>query len=175
VKSRIYVLDFQTQHQCKSQLTLKKSVGKIKRFIAKKLKILEYLKKYQIFSKRLPRKKSSIKTILENMNTTTKYTYCLNNDTLIFAETTTTKDRAILKDWLSKHVILCGDNACSSGEMVVHNNELIFDNNSGSYKPTSEHLESLISLLSFLPIKIVPIHSEEHHKYFSKYKFLGEI
>ncbi len=168
VEARIYVLHLHKQYRCKPPITLKRTAGKIRRFIAKKLHVLDYLEEHRIFSKHLPKTKTGVQTILDNMNTKTKYTYCLNKDTLIFAETRTTTDHAMLKDWLSKHIILCGDTACSSGEMMIYRNQFIFDNNSGSYFPSKENLETLKTALAFLPIKVVEMDSKDHAKYFSK-------
>ena len=168
VQARIYVLHLHKKYQCRPPITLKKVAGKIRRFIAQKLHVLDYLEKHKIFSKHLPKNKKLMDTILEDIDTTTKYTYCLNKDTLIFAETRTEKDHSILKDYLSKHVILCSNDACASGEMVVYKNTFIFDNNSGSYFPSMENLKTLKKALSFLPIKIIDMNSEEHAKYFSQ-------
>lgn len=167
VVSTVYVLHI-GKTGCK-RLTIKKR--KIRQYIVKKLGILQFLEKHRVFSKRLPRHKDTIRAILEHMNTNTKYTYCLNQDNLIFAETRTKEENVLLKDWLSKHVILCDDNVCASGEMVVYRNHLIFDNSSGTYAPTAENLESIKESLSFLPVKVITRDSTEHEKYFGKYDY----
>ncbi len=166
VKARIYVIHLHKKYSCRPPITLKKVTGKIRRFIAQKLHVLDYLEKHKVFSKHLPKTPDLTSKILKDINTKTKYTYCLNKDTLIFAETRTNEDHAILKDWLSKHVVLCSNNACASGEMVIHNNTFIFDNNSGSYFPSMENLKTLKKALGSLHIKIVDMDSEEHAKYF---------
>jgi hypothetical protein len=50
--------------------------------------------------------------------------------------------------------------------MVIHNNTLIFDNASGTFKPTLDNLKALKEAMPFLKIKLVEMGSESHEKYF---------
>jgi len=78
-----------------------------------------------------------------------RYTFCLTNDELVFAETGWG-----LKDMLSKHVSICGINVCASGEMHVDNGIFVFNNSSGSFLPTVHDLNALKRALPFLKLRI---------------------
>jgi hypothetical protein len=91
----------------------------------------------------------------------------LNKDTLIFAETKTHENNSLLKDWLSKHIMLCNKTACASGEMVIHNNSFVFDNSSGTFQPTIQNLKSLNLAIPFLNIKTQDMKAPTHDKYFT--------
>lgn len=94
-----------------------------------------------------------------------KYTYCLNQDNLILSETFN-KNKTIVKNLFSKHFFLCKDKPCTSGELVFHKNKLVFDNSSGTYKPTIDNLKSIKKVLSFLNVKIIDMNDKNHSKYF---------
>jgi hypothetical protein len=50
--------------------------------------------------------------------------------------------------------------------MVIHKNKLIFDNSSGTYKPTIRDLQTLKKRLPFLNLKIIDMNDKNHSKYF---------
>lgn len=167
VDTNIYILKFKTNYNCKN-LTLKKKPNYIKK------NILDFLqnnaKVDKVFTKKIYTKDKNIMSeIISSINTNEKYTYCLNKNTLIFAETKTRENNSLLKDWLSKHITLCDNTACASGEMVIHENAFVFDNKSGTFQPSFSDLKSLKRALPFFNIKIVSRYSKTHDKYYEKY------
>lgn len=104
--------------------------------------------------------------LLKLFNPAEKYTYCLNKNNLIIVETKTINNKSIIKYLLSKHILLCDKGACASGEMVIYKNKFIFDNSSGTYKPSIENLEHL-KKLPFLNLKILDLNDKNHSKYFN--------
>ena len=102
----------------------------------------------------------------------TKYTYCLNQDTLILAETMTKKNKSQIKDLFSKHGLLCDQTVCAAGEMVFYksqseNYKMIFDNDSGTFRPNKSDLQVLKKELPYFDIEVVDLKSEKKAKYFS--------
>lgn len=83
------------------------------------------------------------------------YTYCLIDDTIIFAEfkPKNHNDWAIY-DEFSKHALICGANEiCVSGEFKKNdNNNFVFDINSGTYAPKQEDLVKLEKVKKYLGI-----------------------
>jgi hypothetical protein len=167
VKLNMYILKFNTNYECKNFLTLKKKTDYIKRGIYKKSHLFGYLTQDKVLSKKINKRDANImKKLISEINVNDKYTFCLNNDNLIFVETKTSENNSFVKDWLSKHIMICNKTACASGEMVIHNNTFIFDNSSGTFKPTLENLKSLKEAMPFLKIKLLDMGSESHEKYF---------
>ena len=72
---------------------------------------------------------------------------------------------------MSKHVIMCNTLSCASGEMVIRNNTFIFDNNSGTYKPTFNNLQSIKNAIPFLRYKIIDMLNPSHENYFSVFHY----
>jgi hypothetical protein len=160
VNINIFILKFNTRYNCNTYLTLKKKSDYIKKSIFKNIHLFQYLTKHKILSKKIYKKdKNIMEKIINEMNINEKYTFCLNKDTLIFAETKTAENNSMLKDWLSKHIMMCGETACASGELIIHNQIFIFDNASGTFKPTFQNLHSLHQAIPFLNFKIVDINS----------------
>jgi hypothetical protein len=168
VDINIYILKFNTKYTCSNYLTLKKKSDYIKKNIYKSADVFGYLTKHKILSKKINKSdKHIMEKLIKEINPEEKYTFCLNKDTLIFAETKTQENNSLLKDWLSKHIMLCNKTACASGEMVIHNNSFVFDNSSGTFQPTIQHLKSLKLAVPFLNIKIQDMKSPTHDKYFT--------
>jgi hypothetical protein len=156
----IFILKFNTRYNCNTYLTLKKKSDYIKKHVFQNIHLFKYLTKHKILTTKIFKKdKHIMEKIINEMNINEKYTFCLNKDTLIFAETKTTENNSMLKDWLSKHIMLCGETACASGELIVKKHMFIFDNASGTFKPTFQNLQSLYQAIPFLKFKIVDIHS----------------
>lgn len=159
VKIKLYIIYFNKSYVCKNKLTLKKR--KLLKKITKKIKLFDYLTKNKISTTKIYKNDKDIANKFKNIiDPTEKYTYCLNNDKLILAETKTLQNKSRIKKFFSKHIIICNqndlvDSLCGSGEFYIENNNFIFDNKSGSYLPTLEHLKLLQKLLSFLKIEIV--------------------
>jgi hypothetical protein len=90
----------------------------------------------------------------------TKYTYCLNHDTLVIAETMTKKNKSKIKDFFSKHGLLCDQTVCAAGEMKFNKTsngsyKMIFDNGSGTFRPSKSDLLVLKKELPYFDIEVV--------------------
>ena len=109
--------------------------------------------------------------LIEYIKPCAKYTYCLTNDALIISDTYTKYafgklTESAIKNYTSKHYIICGDKICANGELVIKNNTFIFDNASGTYAPKYKQIKVLKKALPFLNIKIIDMKSPDHPKYF---------
>ena len=88
------------------------------------------------------------------------------------AETISSNAYSFIKDLFSKHIILCKDDACSAGEMVFHKNDntgkykLIFDNASGSFKPSAYKLHYIKDALPYLDVETISVASKKHSQIF---------
>ena len=87
-----------------------------------------------------------------------KFTYCLTDNSLIIAETKVdrnkTKINKFVRDLTSKHYLICDKGVCASGELMIKDNTFIFDNSSGTFKPTLENLQNLKKALPNLNMKL---------------------
>ena len=165
---RIYKIKFNTLYKCSHNLTLKKREDYIKK-IVKNINLLDYLTSDKILSKKIYKHdKKFTEKIIDNIDNSAneKFTFCLNKNILIFAETKTIHNKSIIKDYLTKHIMLCDNSACASGEMVINNKLFIFDNSSGTFRPNVYNLRSIKQALPFLHIKITNMHSNTHKTLF---------
>jgi hypothetical protein len=142
---------------CTKPIILKKK-KLLKSIIDKFTFLVPYFTK-KIYKKKIYKKdKNSMKNIFKLFDKRIKYTYCLNKDNLLISTTINKKTDSRLKDLLSKHILLCNNEACCAGEMIFKNKDnkkyILFDNNSGSYKPTKENLLQLKKKLYYLNTKI---------------------
>jgi hypothetical protein len=136
--------------------------------MVKSLDVFKYLTTYKVFSKKIYKYDEHLTAkITDEMNVNEKYTYCLNKNSIIFTETININNNSSIKNYMSKHVIMCNTLSCASGEMVIRNDTFIFDNNSGTYKPTFNNLQSITNAMPFLRHKIIDILNPLHEKYFS--------
>jgi len=163
----IYNIHFNEPIKC-NPITIKNYFkSRVKTHFKKTLKsVLKYLMKDKISTQIYKKDKKFMTELLKLFNPAEKYTYCLNKNNLIIVETKTINNKSIIKDLLSKHVLLCDKGACASGEMVIYKNKFIFDNSSGTYKPSIENLQHL-KKLSFLNLKIIDLNDKNHLKYFN--------
>ena len=171
VNINAYILKFNKTIECKKNITIKlrpiirnfinKNVG-VSNFFSNKDKVLSIkLNKYdKNFTEKLIQH-------IDNYNTE-KFTFCLNLKNIVFQETQTSENNSTIKNILSKHMILCDEKACASGEMIIKNDILIFDNNSGTYEPNMNNLQSLKKAIPFINFKITNRTSKTHKKYFGK-------
>lgn len=172
VDTRFYKIKLNEGFHCEKKMTLKKMVNPL----TKTLK--NFPRTYNALTHK---RKSGSKTFMKNSELTAnlikyikpyeKYTYCLTKDTLVIAETKASINKTKLvknvKNYTSKHFVICEESGCASGELVLKNNTFVFDNSSGTYEPTYENIKSLKKALPFLNIKLVMMDSPEHSKYFS--------
>jgi len=151
----IYKLKFNTNYKCGHYLTLKKKTDYIKKSVVKNIHLLDFLTKNKVFSKKIYKYDKNItEKIISLMNAKEKYTFCLNKNTLVFAETKTIENNSLVKEWMTKHIMLCDENACASGEMIIHNKSFVFNNSSGTFQPSLHDLYSIKKALPFMDIKI---------------------
>jgi hypothetical protein len=164
-----YILKFNNPISCRKSLTIKLRPI-IRKFINEKLNFSSFFSnKDKVFSLKLNRydnhfTEKIIKYIDNYKNE--KYTFCLNKNSFIFQETKTHENSSIIKDLMSKHMILCDKNPCAAGEMVIHNNTFIVDNNSATYKPSIYELQSLKKSMPFINLKITNRASKNNEKHF---------
>jgi hypothetical protein len=151
-----YIIRFKTnKNLCKTHLTLKRKSDYIKKYVVKKTHFFKYLTKHKVFSKTLYKyDKNLTEKVIRLIDTREKYTYCLNKSTLVFATTRTTENKSKVKDFMTKHVMICKEDVCASGEMIIHKNKFIFNNASGTFRPSMSNLQSIKKALPFLNIQI---------------------
>jgi hypothetical protein len=131
---------------------------------------MNYLTQTKIATKKLYKNDTKLMAKLKKIiDPTEKYTYCVNKDKLILAETKTQANQSHLKDIMSKHILLCDESACASGEMIFRNDTLIFDNSSGTYEPSMKNLQVLNKILPFLKIRLMNMNSKPHAAVYKDY------
>jgi hypothetical protein len=172
VDTRLYIIKLNQGFRCLKKMTLKKSVNPVTKKIKNNPKTYDLLThKKKINTKEIVKNQKLTEKLIKFIKPYEKYTYCLTNDTLVLAETKAstnkTKMAKIIKNYTSKHFVLCGEDACASGEVVIKNNTFIFDNSSGTFEPTYENIKSLKKAIPFLNMKLVMMDTPEHATYFS--------
>ena len=164
-----YVLKFNNPITCRKNLTIKLRPF-IRKIINEKLNFSSFFSnKDRVLSLKINKyDKHFTEKIIKHINNydNEKYNFCLNNKSFIFQETKTHENSSIIKDIISKHMILCDKNACAAGEMVIHNKTFIVDNNSATYKPSIYELQSLKKTMPFINFKITNRTSKNNEKYF---------
>lgn len=103
----IYIIQLNDTIHCKEYLTNKKF--SLVEILNEKLNVYYNLpKQYKILSKKIYK---NDKHILDKlgliMNIHEKYTYCLHEDSLIMIDTKTIQNNSTIKDYVSKHTLLC--------------------------------------------------------------------
>ena len=127
---------------------------RVKKFAVDTFKLGKFTRKLK--QARLPKNDKFVPALLKHLDADAIYTYCLNNDgSLFIAETS---HESFTKSLLSKHIRLCGPDPCISGELRFVGSTMVFDNDSGTYKPTGAQLQSLRRALPFADIQIKVTH-----------------
>jgi hypothetical protein len=166
--THIYMIHYNTAYKCKN-ITIKKTKKKIGQLLFKEMG-MNYLTQEKIATKKLYKNDKELMTKIKKIiDPTEKYTYCVNKDKLILAETKTQANQSHLKDIMSKHILLCDDSACASGEMIFRNDTLVFDNSSGTYEPSIKNLQVLKKILPFMKIRIMNMDSKIHAAVYKDY------
>lgn len=175
VPVHIYIIQLNDTIHCKEHLTNKTLFYGLLDIFTKKLNVYYNLpNKYKVISKKIYKNDKHILDKLESiMDNNENYTYCLHEDSLIMVDTKTIQNNSRIKNYMSKHYLLCKINSCAAGEVVFGkdgtNKVMVFNNKSGAYKPTYKNLLNIKKALPFLPIKIVEKSSKINSKYFGKY------
>lgn len=153
VKTALYIIDLHQPSECGRRMTIKSIKGRLKKAFVDTFHILDLLEMNKIASYKIPKTAAAFVPTLEPLMKKGRiYTYCLNGSTLLMAESS---HSSRVKDFLSKHILLCGKRPCVSGEMRWIDGRMVFDNNSGTYEPTREHLASLRKSLAFAGQRVV--------------------
>jgi hypothetical protein len=158
VNMYLYVVRLNQTIQCKK--VVPKNNSKTLRF-RKYLDISHLLKNYKIDTLKIEKNDESIMNkMISLFDIDTQYTYCLNRDTLVIAETKTNKNKSKIKDFFSKHGLLCDQTVCAAGEMRFYKNpngnyKMVFDNGSGTFRPTKRDLQVLRKELPYFDIETV--------------------
>jgi len=167
--THIYMIHYNSAYKCKNHITIKKTKKKIGQLLFKEMG-MNYLTQDKITTKKLYKNDTQLMAKLKKIiDPNEKYTYCVNKDKLILAETKTQANQSNLKDIMSKHILLCDESACASGEMIFRNDTLVFDNSSGTYEPSMKNLQVLKKILPFLKIRLSHMNSNRHAEYFKAY------
>jgi hypothetical protein len=172
VDTRFYKINLNQGYECTKKLTLKKAVNPITKQIQRNPKFYNAIThKRKNGSKKFIKNSNLTEKLINYIKPYEKYTYCLSNDMLVIAETKAktnkTKITKLIKNYTSKHFVICEDKVCASGELVIKDHTFIFDNSSGTYEPTYENIKTLKQALPFLNVKLVMLNSPEHSKYFN--------
>jgi hypothetical protein len=158
VNTYLYIVHLNQRVSCRKQLGPKNNSKTLK--LRKYVDFSSLLKNYMIDRIKIEKNDKDIMNKMTSLfDVNTKYTYCLNHDTLVIAETKTKKNKSKIKDFFSKHGLLCDQTVCAAGEMVFkktsNGNKMVFDNGSGTFRPSKSDLQVLKKELPYFETEIV--------------------
>jgi len=158
VNTYLYIIHLNQRVSCRKQLGPKNNSKTLK--LRKYIDFSSLLKNYMIDMIKIEKNDKDIMNKMTSLfDVNTKYTYCLNHDTLVIAETKTKKNKSKIKDFFSKHGLLCDQTVCAAGEMVFKKtstgNKMVFDNGSGTFRPSKSDLQVLKKELPYFDTEIV--------------------
>ena len=149
----VYKINLHKKLRCET-MKLTRFKDRAKKYAVNALRLGNYTRKVK--QDKLPQNDGFVPALLKHVDPDAIYTYCLNSDgTLMIAETA---HSSLTKELLSKHVLLCSKTPCASGELRFVGNTMVFDNESGTYRPGAKQLESLRHALPFVEIDIKLTH-----------------
>lgn len=171
VDTRLYKIKLNNDYPCRKKLTLKKTISPIVLLLKRNKKLINSLTNKKKVIKKFEKNSSLNANLIKFIEPYEKYTYCLYEDTLVIAETKSSENKTKftkkVKDYSSKHYVMCKENAaCASGELVIKHNSFIFDNSSGTFEPSLTNLQFLKRALPFLNVKIMTMDMPLHSKFF---------
>jgi hypothetical protein len=170
VNTYLYVIHLNQKISCKKHLGPKNNSKTLR--LRKYLDISQLLKNFMVDTITLNKNDKNIMSqMIPFFDVNTKYTYCLNRNTLVIAGTKTSNNKSKIKDLFSKHGLLCDQTVCAAGEMVFYKNpngsyKMVFDNDSGTFRPSKSDLQVLKKELPYFDIEVVDLKSEKKIKYF---------
>lgn len=170
VNTYLYIIHLNQKISCKTPLGPKNNSITLR--LRKYVDFSQLLKKYMIDRLKIEKNdKDIMNKMVSVFNVNTKYTYCLNRNTLVIAETKTKKNNSEIKDFFSKHGLLCDQTVCAAGEMVFYktpngNYKMVFDNESGTFRPNKNDLQVLKKQLSYFDVDVVDLNSKKKIHYF---------
>ena len=159
VNTYLYVFHLNQTISCKKHLGPKNNSKTLR--LRKYVDFSPLLKKYMVDKIKIEKSdKDIMNKIIPIFDVNTKYTYCLNHDTLVIAETMTKKNKSKIKDFFSKHGLLCDQTVCAAGEMKFNKTsngsyKMIFDNGSGTFRPSKSDLLVLKKELPYFDLEVV--------------------
>lgn len=161
VNNYLYVIHLNQTISCKKRLGPKNNSKTLR--IRRYLDFSPLLKKYMVETQKIEKDdKDIMKKVVSLFDVNAKYTYCLNRNTLVVAETRTEKNESKIKDLFSKHGLLCDQKVCAAGEMSFEKTskgsyKMVFDNASGTFRPSKGDLQILKKKLPYFDISVVGI------------------
>ena len=159
VNTYLYIVHLNQRVSCRKHLGPKNNSKTLK--LRKYYDFSSLLKKYMVDRIKIEKNdKDIMNKLITTFDVNTKYTYCLNHDTLVIAETMTKKNKSKIKDFFSKHGLLCDQKVCAAGEMKFNktsngNYKMVFDNGSGTFRPNKSDLQVLKKELPYFDIETV--------------------
>jgi hypothetical protein len=159
VNTYLYIVHLNQRVSCRKQLGPKNNSKTLK--LRKYIDFSSLLKNYMINKIKIEKNDKDIMNKMTSLfDVNTKYTYCLNHDTLVIAETKTKKNKSNIKDFFSKHGLLCDQTVCAAGEMKFKQKpngsyKMVFDNGSGTFRPSKSDLEVLKKELPYFDTETI--------------------
>lgn len=146
-------------YKCDKKVTLKKKPRSYINILKNNPNLYDFFSRKKLINTILVNNNNEItENLIKIINPYGKFTYCLTDNALIISETKVarnkTKIRKFVRDLTSKHYLICDKGVCASGELMIKDNTFIFDNSSGTFKPTLENLQNLKKALPNLNMKL---------------------
>ena len=146
-------------YKCDKKVTLKKKPRSYINILKNNPNLYDFFSRKKLINTILINNNNEItENLIKIINPYGKFTYCLTDNALIISETKVarnkTKIRKFVRDLTSKHYLICDKGVCASGELMIKDNTFIFDNSSGTFKPTLENLQNLKKALPNLNMKL---------------------
>ena len=146
-------------YKCDKKVTLKKKPRSYINILKNNPNLYDFFSRKKLINTILVNNNNEItENLIKIIKPYGKFTYCLTDNALIISETKVarnkTKIRKFVRDLTSKHYLICDKGVCASGELMIKDNTFIFDNSSGTFKPTLENLQNLKKALPNLNMKL---------------------
>ena len=146
-------------YKCDKKITLKKKPRSYINILKNNPNLYDFFSRKKLINTILVNNNNEItENLIKIIKPYGKFTYCLTDNALIISETKVarnkTKIRKFVRDLTSKHYLICDKGVCASGELMIKDNTFIFDNSSGTFKPTLENLQNLKKALPNLNMKL---------------------
>ena len=146
-------------YKCDKKVTLKKKPRSYINILKNNPNLYDFFSRKKLINTILVNNNNEItESLIKIIKPYGKFTYCLTDNALIISETKVarnkTKIRKFVRDLTSKHYLICDKGVCASGELMIKDNTFIFDNSSGTFKPTLENLQNLKKALPNLNMKL---------------------
>jgi hypothetical protein len=146
-------------YKCDKKVTLKKKPRSYINILKNNPSLYDFFSRKKLINTILVNNNNEItESLIKIIKPYGKFTYCLTDNALIISETKVARNktnvRKFVRDLTSKHYLICDKGVCASGELMIKDNTFIFDNSSGTFKPTLENLQNLKKALPNLNMKL---------------------